>query len=162
MATIQEVRGLLPYKIYIFMNKIICSGALFYALDTKRFLFLHRTKTKTKNLWGLVGGTNEDKETPWEGLQREIEEEIGFLPTIKKTIPLETFISNDEHFSFHTFLCVTQKEFLPILNNEHNGYAWVEFGSWPKPLHNGLQNTLRSKINQGKLKTVIQLVDIMS
>jgi len=144
------------------MNKIICSGALFYALDTRRFLFLHRTKTKTRNLWGLVGGTNEGVETPWEGLRREIEEEIGFLPDINKTIPLETFISSDEHFSFHTYLCVVNNEFLPKLNDEHNGYAWVEFGAWPKPLHNGLQNTLRSKINQDKLKTVIQLVDIMS
>ncbi len=70
------------------MNKIICSGALFYSLKTKRFLFLHRTKGKTKNLWGLVGGTNEGIETPWEGLQREITEEIGNLPNIKKTIPL--------------------------------------------------------------------------
>jgi len=58
------------------MNKIICSGALFYALKTKRFLFLHRTQSKAKNLWGLVGGTNEDKESPWQGLQREIKEEL--------------------------------------------------------------------------------------
>ena len=56
------------------MDNIVCSGALFYTLDTNRFLFLHRTQGKTNNLWGLVGGTNEDQETPWEGLKREIEE----------------------------------------------------------------------------------------
>ena len=144
------------------MNRMICSGALFYTLDTKRFLFLHRCKSKTKNLWGLVGGTNEDKETPWQGLQREIEEELGLLPDIKKTVPLETFISSDEHFHFHTYLCVIDKEFIPKLNEEHNGYAWVNFGSWPKPLHNGLANTLRSKTNQQKLETVIKLVDIIA
>ena len=144
------------------MNKIICSGALFYSLETKRFLFLHRAQSKAKNLWGLVGGTNEDKETPWQGLQREIEEEIGFLPDIKKTIPLETFVSNDEHFHFHTYLCVISKEFMPNLNDEHNGYSWVSFGAWPKPLHHGLQNTLRSKINQNKLKTILQVIDIIS
>jgi len=38
------------------MNKIVCSGALFYALNTKRFLFLHRTGGKTAGTWGLVGG----------------------------------------------------------------------------------------------------------
>ena len=70
------------------MNEIVCSGALFYALDTSRFLFLHRAQGKHKNMWGLVGGTNEGVETPWEGLKREIQEEIGDLPTIKKTIPL--------------------------------------------------------------------------
>lgn len=141
-------------------KKIVCSGALFYALDTKRFLLLHRTQGRTKELWGLVGGTNEGCETPWEGLRREIDEEIGSTD-ILKTIPLETFVSNDEHFSFHTYLCVVKNEFLPELNKEHDGYAWVSFGKWPKPLHNGLNSTLRSKANQNKLETVIHLVDMM-
>ena len=139
-------------------NKIICSGALFYALETKRFLLLHRANGKRNNMWGLVGGTNEDAETPWQALQREIKEEIGTLPKIKKTIPLETFISNDEQFLFHTYLCVIDKEFLPILNEEHNGYAWVELGKWPKPLHHGLRNTLTSKTNLTKLDTVFKLI----
>jgi len=143
------------------MNEIVCSGALFYSLDTKRFLFLHRTQGKQSKLWGLVGGTTEDSESPWTGLCREIKEEIGDIE-IKKTIPLETFISSDEHFHFHTYLCVVEKEFLPKLNDEHDGYSWVKFGSWPKPLHNGLSNTLRSKYNQNKLETIIQLVDIIS
>lgn len=143
------------------MNKIICSGALFYALKTKRFLLLHRTKGKTGNLWGLVGGTNEACETPWNGLQREIKEEIGFNPEIKKTVPLETFISSDEHFNFHTYLCVIEEEFIPTLNDEHDGYSWVSLDKWPKPLHQGLANTLRSKTNKQKLETVIRLVDIM-
>ena len=162
MDTIQEELGLSHYKIIIFMNKIICSGALFYALNSKRFLLLHRTQSKQKNLWGLVGGTNEDTETPYAGLLREINEELGFNPDIEKSIPLETFVSNDDHFNFHTYLCVVKEEFIPVLNDEHNGYAWVTFNSWPKPLHHGLQNTLRSKINQNKLQTIIQLVDIIA
>jgi 8-oxo-dGTP pyrophosphatase MutT (NUDIX family) len=144
------------------MKKIVCSGALFYTLDTNRFLLLHRCKSRQSNVWGLVGGTNEDLETPWEGLTREIEEEIGFLPDIKKTIPLETFVSNDEHFNFHTYLCVVSNEFIPKLNGEHDGYSWVSFGKWPKPLHQGLNNTLRSKINQQKLQTVFELIKLIS
>lgn len=144
------------------MKKIICSGALFYTLNTNRFLLLHRTQSKQNNVWGLVGGTNEDKESPWEGLKREIQEEIGVLPEIKKTIPLETFISNDDHFLFHTYLCVVEDEFIPKLNEEHDGYAWVSFGKWPKPLHQGLSNTLRSKTNQQKLETVFKLVELIS
>ena len=139
---------------------IVCSGALVYALDTKRFLFLHRAQGKRANLWGLVGGTNEGTETPWEGLQREIFEEIGEI-SIKKTIPLETFISNDSKFHFHTYLCVVENEFLPKLNNEHNGYAWVEFNQWPKPLHHGLKNTLSNKINLSKLETVFKVIDLL-
>ncbi len=143
------------------MKKIVCSGALFYTLSTNRFLLLHRTQSKQNNVWGLVGGTNEGYETPWEGLRREIQEEIGTLPEIKKTIPLETFISNDEQFLFHTYLCVVQDEFIPILNNEHDGYCWVSFGKWPKPLHTGLANTLRNKTNQQKLETVFKLIDLI-
>ena len=49
------------------MSKIICSGALFYTLDTNRFLFLHRVQSKNKNVWGLVGGKNEKQETHGKG-----------------------------------------------------------------------------------------------
>ena len=142
------------------MDKITCSGALFYSLDTNRFLFLHRTNGKMSNLWGLVGGTNEGCESPWEGLKREIAEEIGDVK-IKKTIPLETFISNDSKFLFHTYVCVVEKEFLPILNEEHDGYAWVSFGKWPKPLHLGLKNTLSNKINITKLETIFKMIDLL-
>jgi len=142
------------------MSNIVCSGALIYSLNTKRFLFLHRVKSKQSDLWGLVGGTNEGAETPWEGLKREIFEEIGEIP-IKKTIPLETFVSNDTKFHFHTYLCVVEEEFMPLLNDEHDGYAWTSFGKWPKPLHHGLRNTLQSKINLTKLETVFKVIDLM-
>lgn len=142
-------------------ENIICSGALFYTLNTQRFLFLHRTQTKQNNVWGLVGGRNESEEIPYKALLREIEEEIGFVPDLIKSIPLETFISNDEKFSFHTYLCVVKEEFLPKLNHEHNGYAWVSFNNWPKPLHQGLRNTLQNKQNLLKLQTVFQLVSLI-
>jgi 8-oxo-dGTP pyrophosphatase MutT (NUDIX family) len=142
-------------------SDVICSGALFYTLDTKRFLLLHRTRSRNSNVWGLVGGTNMDGESPWEGLQREIEEEIGFLPDIRKTIPLETFVSNDEKFLFHTYLCVVREEFIPNLNDEHDGYSWCSFEKWPKPLHQGLRNTLQSKINKNKLETVFEVINLL-
>lgn len=143
------------------MSKIVCSGALFYALDTKRFLFLHRANGKTSGTWGLVGGGNELGESPFEGLTREIQEEVGDLPKFVKIIPLETFVSNDEKFNFHTYLVVVKKEFLPNLNNEHDGYAWTSFGKWPKTLHQGLRNTLQNKTNLSKLETVFQVIDLL-
>lgn len=148
-------------RIIIVMKQIICSGALFYNLNTKRFLFLHRAQGNRNNVWGLVGGTNEDAETPWDGLKREIAEEIGSLPVIKKTMPLETFVSVDSRFSFHTYLCIVQDEFIPVLNHEHNGYAWVSFGKWPKPLHHGLNSTLNSKTNLSKLDTVFNVINLL-
>ena len=82
-------------------------------------------------------------------------------PTIEKTIPLETFISHDHQFQFHTYLCAVKAEFIPILNEEHHGYAWVKNGSWPKPLHHGLRNTLQSKVNLAKLDTVFKTINLL-
>lgn len=143
------------------MSDIVCSGALFYTLDTNRFLFLHRSNGKQANMWGIVGGTNQNTETPWEGLKREIQEEIGSVPKIKKTLPLETFVSNDEQFEFHTYIVVVQSEFIPVLNSEHNGYAWCSFSKWPKPLHLGLRNTLQNKVNLLKLETVFKTISLL-
>jgi 8-oxo-dGTP pyrophosphatase MutT (NUDIX family) len=143
------------------MNDINCSGALFYTLNTRRFLFLYRKNGKRSNQWGIVGGTNEGVETPWEGLQREITEEIGSIPETIKTVPLETFISSDGKFHFHTYLCIIKDEFIPKLNDEHDGYAWVGYQNWPKPLHRGLRNTLTSRINRAKLETVLRLADLL-
>lgn len=143
------------------MNKIICSGALFYSLDTERFLFLHRARGKRSNVWGLVGGTTEQTETPWEGLKREIQEEIGSR-NIVKSMPLETFSSRDSEFHFHTYLCLTNSEFIPKLNDEHDGYAWVSYGKWPRPLHYVLRNTLNKTQNKTKIETLFEIKDLLT
>ena len=70
------------------MTEIVCSGALFYAKSTKRFMLVQRANKKHLGQWGIVGGKAEGKELPVEALKREISEEIGDTPTIKKFIPL--------------------------------------------------------------------------
>jgi len=139
------------------MSEINASGCLFYAKSTKRFLFLNRQQ-KQKGTWGMVGGSTHDTETPWQGLQREITEEIGFQPTITKTIPLELFVSKDTRFKFHTFVCVVDTEFVPKLNVEHSGYAWVSVNAWPLPLHEGVKKTLQNKQIETKLQTILDLI----
>jgi 8-oxo-dGTP pyrophosphatase MutT (NUDIX family) len=142
-------------------ERIVCSGALFYAKSTRRFLLLQKAHGKHEGTWGLVGGTNVIGETPWQGLQREITEEIGSLPDIKKTIPLETFVSNDTVFNFHTYLCVVDFEFIPVLSDEHQGWAWATIDRAPKPLHQGLRNSFSSKTIRTKLQTIFDLVDLI-
>jgi len=135
----------------------VCAGALFFARDTGRFLFLHRTQSKHSLVWGLAGGTAESGETAWQACEREISEEIG-AQTIAKTIPLERFRSKDLEFEYHTYVCVVGQEFQPVLNHEHDGYAWVGYLAWPRPLHYGLQNTLNKKINRAKLELIVSIV----
>ena len=83
------------------------------------------------------------------------------MPVILKTIPLETFVSNDSIFNFHTYLCVIDSEFIPTLSNEHCGWAWATIDKAPKPLHQGLRNSFSSKIIRTKLQTVFDLIDLV-
>ena len=142
-------------------EQITCSGALFYAKKTGRFLLLQKSHGKHAGTWGLVGGTNILGETPWQGLQREITEEIGSIPTILKTIPLETFVSNDTVFNFHTYLCVIDNEFVPTLSDEHYGWAWATIDRAPKPLHQGLRNSFSSKTIRTKLQTIFDIMELI-
>lgn len=127
----------------------ISAGVFFYAEDTNRFLFLLRTDDKNPSSWGLPGGKIEKDESLFEGVERECMEEVGFFPAGAKLIPIQKFVNNT--FTYHTFFCVLQKEFIPILNEEHVGYCWVESGKYPKPLHPGLFNTINFDVVLDKL-----------
>lgn len=141
------------------MNQIVCSGGLFLAKDTKRFLFLLRAQGRTAGTWGLVGGKKEPADlTLVDALKREITEEVGKIPVIKKIIPLELFVSNDQKFQYNTYVLLTEKEFLPTLNEEHIGFAWCNYGSWPKPLHQGVKNSFSNKIINAKIEILLDLL----
>lgn len=140
-------------------DSLICSGGLFLARDTKRFLFLLRNNPKSKGQWGLVGGKKEPNDsTPFEILKRESEEEIGEISGFKKVVPLDLFISNDQSFQYNTYVVIVENEFQPQLNEEHSGYCWVSIGAWPSPLHRGLKNSFNSKIIRGKLDLLLRLI----
>ena len=143
------------------IDLIICSGALFYAKSTERVLLLQKSRGKHIGTWGLVGGTNLRHENPWQGLCREIEEEIGFFPNIFKTMPLETFVSSDKIFNFHTYLCVTEEEFIPVLSDEHCGWSWATIEYCPKPLHQGLRKSFSNKIIITKLETIFNVIKLI-
>lgn len=142
-------------------NDIVCSGALFYAKSTRRFLFLLRNNGKTSGTWGIVGGKKEESDaSAFDGLKREISEEIGFLPDIKKTIPLELFVSKDDRFFYHTYLMIVEDEFLPKLNSEHSGWAWSSLDSYPRPLHQGLKSSISNKVIKTKLETIFEMIEL--
>lgn len=143
------------------MNDIVCSGALFYARSTNRFLFLLRNNGRTAGTWGIVGGRQEKTDAnAFDGLKREIVEEIGHLPEVKKTIPLELFVSKDDRFFYHTYLMIVDDEFIPKLNSEHKGWAWCDVDTFPKPLHQGLKNSFSNKIIKTKLETIFSIADL--
>ena len=132
-------------------------GTIFFSTSTKRYLFLLRNKDSHGDTWAFVGGKVELGESPIEGLTREIQEEVGFLPSITKNIPIEKFTNKNKQFEYHTFISVVEEEFIPKLNKEHKGYAWVSIEGWPKPLHPGVFSTFKIEEIMGKIKTVSEL-----
>lgn len=143
----------------IVIKKTRGSGALFCSQKTKRILLLQKASGKKEGIWGLVGGKTEANENSWQGLCREVVEEIGFFPDVIKSIPLETFISDDDHFNFQTYFCIIEDEFVPMLSHEHMSWAWCTLDKWPKPIHQGIKNTVSSKIIRAKLDTIFAVID---
>jgi 8-oxo-dGTP pyrophosphatase MutT (NUDIX family) len=138
---------------------IVCTGGLFLSKDTKRFLFLLRTQGKTANTWGFVGGKKEPHDqTPYDTLTREIFEEVGETPSIKKMIPLEQYVSNDQHFKYNTYVLLVENEFIPKLNEEHSAYAWCNYNCFPKPLHQGVKLSLNNKLIKNKIELILDLI----
>jgi 8-oxo-dGTP pyrophosphatase MutT (NUDIX family) len=129
----------------------IAAGIFFYSNKTDRYLYLLRADNKNPT-WSIPGGKIEDNETLLEGITRECLEEIGMFDTSFKLIPIQKFVNNS--FTYHTFFCRVSDEFIPVLNNEHYGYAWVRSGLYPKPLHPGLFSTVNIDIVLEKLNVL--------
>ena len=137
---------------------ITAAGVLFLAKDTGRCMLQLREGNKRFNhTWGFWGGIIERGETPYECIQRELDEEIGFVPELQKLNPLDVYQSKDRNFMYYSFVAVIEHEFMPNLNGESCGYAWVDIGTWPKPLHEGARVTLNYNKGNDKLKTILDL-----
>ena len=132
--------------------KNISGGVFFYSTQSNRYLYLLRTDAKNPGNWGIPGGKIEESETLLEGIARECEEEIGYFPNNAKLIPIQKFVNNT--FTYHTFFCEVEAEFIPKLNDEHCGFAWVGEGQYPKPLHPGLFSTVNFDVVQEKLNAL--------
>lgn len=107
--------------------------------------------------WALPGGKMNANETVIVGLAREIEEELGGRINDPKLIPIEKYTSDDHRFIYHTFFISVDDEFVPELNDEHIGYAWLPLRALPKPLHPGIIRTMNSDIALGKIQISEQL-----
>lgn len=139
------------------VQPVKAAGVIFLALDTQRCLMQLRNSAKRfKHTWGFFGGLCEQGETPYTALQRELLEEIGFMPELNKLNPLDIYESTHKQFYYYSFVAVVNTEFTPVLNAESAGYAWVNIGHWPQPLHQGARVTLGKNRGTIKLQKILQ------
>jgi len=129
------------------------AGVFFYSSSTNRYLYL-LSSDKNNTTWSIPGGKVEKGETLLEGIERECVEEMSFFDPEMKLIPIQKFTNGN--FVYNTFFCQVKEEFIPVLNDEHLGYAWVEHGLYPKPLHPGLFSTVNIDIVIEKLEALIK------
>jgi len=130
-------------------------GIWFYAQSTQRYLYLLRNDPKHPGTWGLPGGKVKPGETLMQAIERECCEELGSMPNYNRLAPIEKFTSADNGFAYNTFFCDVDQEFTPTLNEEHVGWAWIDSGVWPRPMHPGLWST----VNFDAVKDKIALME---
>jgi len=129
-------------------------GVWFYSVATNRYLYLLRNDPKNPGSWGLPGGKSEPNETLIECIVRECQEELGTMPEYTRMVPIEKFTTADQGFAYHTFFCAVASEFCPVLNDEHLGWAWIDSGHWPRPMHPGLWSTVNLDTVRDKISIV--------
>ena len=127
-------------------------GALIYARETHRYLFLLRSNGSYANTWGLPGGKLDADEAMDVALFREIQEELDGYIKDPELILIERYVSSNKKFVYHTYFMSVDNEFVPGLNEEHLGYAWLPLNCDPKPLHPGLIRTFNNQSIINKIK----------
>lgn len=132
---------------------ILSAGALFKAQDTQKYFLIQRSSNSSySNKFSLVGGKVHIGEKILDGLSREINEELGFIPEIIKWAPFNCYNSMDKKFQYTSIIILTPTEFLPKLNYENDGYCWIKDLTTMKLLHPRLREVIQSKVLMDSIK----------
>ena len=104
------------------------------------------TRTRSSALKGVAGL----------GAPAEIVPIAGGAPAVPA--PVAPAIAMPPDLDFTTFIQRVTNEFVPELNDEHDGWAWAPIGSPPEPLHPGCRIAL-DRINMDELGVARAIAD---
>lgn len=99
------------------------AAGVMYVTNDGLVLLLRRTDTGE---WAFPGGRLKPGETAAEAAARESEEEVGHRPKPNDLYPWTRRIKNG--WDFTTFLNRCGEPFDPVLNDEHDAFAWERLG----------------------------------
>ena len=139
-------------------SKIKAAGGCIVAKNTGRILLQQRTLDGSfPRNWGFFGGKVEANENVAQALLRELAEEISLSveDDVIKIYPLDQYHTRNGEFSYYSFAILVEEEFIPSINHESGGYAWVNTNYIPKPLHPGTRRTLFRKKKLKIIKDII-------
>lgn len=104
-------------------------------------LVMRRTGADYWGHWGLPGGGIDPGESPLVGLLRELREEIGVdlksIPTAVSRLNEGPVMGGSQAYSLGCH------QFIPILNDEHDHYAWARPDGLPTPMHPNARRMIR-------------------
>jgi len=118
------------------------AGIYLVAEDTGRFLFVRRAGfVNEPRTWAGVGGAVEPGEGPLQAARREVAEEIGYTGPMR-IYPVRSY--EDDRLVYHNHVALVPSEFVPALNEENTDYRWASPSRLPRPLHPGVEWSLRN------------------
>lgn len=122
------------------------AGLLIFRPSDRKILMTRRSAGETSpGYWDFTGGSVEPGETHLEAALREGREELGGLPGLY--IDREPFWwAPDPFFAFAIFLAqmdASGANWEPVLNDEHDMYAWFKPNALPRPALPGVLAGMR-------------------
>jgi 8-oxo-dGTP pyrophosphatase MutT (NUDIX family) len=121
------------------------AGILPLCVTTGRCLLAMRSQDVNEpGTWGLLGGKMDPGDgTPEEAAMRELAEEAEYKGKVE-LVEAATFKHPSGHFTYHNFVGRVWEEFVPVLNWETEGTAWITLSelSRLRPKHFGLSYLL--------------------
>lgn len=126
------------------------AAGVIYLTRSGAALWLRRSdKGDHPGEWAFPGGAIEPGETTEQAARRECDEEINTIP--EDLIEFDVSVS-PEGVEFTTFVTVVEGQFQPVLNDEHDAWAWVPLSAPPEPMHTAISVMLQGVTYDAEFK----------